>query len=143
MELLEIVEHINGGALMGVAIILLTLVQISPIKINPWDSFSEWLGKCLTAEVRDDIKTLGERVDALQDDFSSFRVDEMRQTILTFARECRAGTEHSHEEWAHVLNVSARYEAYCASHNISNGEVTADSTYIHNLYQNLSETHKF
>ena len=65
-----------------------------------------------------------------------------RQAILQFARECRAGQEHSEEEWSHVLNVADEYEQYCQKKNVINGVVKQDTLYIRQLYQELSRDHR-
>lgn len=47
---------LNGGGLLA---ILLTVVQIAPIKINPWSAIARLLGKSINADVLkelDDVK---------------------------------------------------------------------------------------
>lgn len=105
-----------------------SLIQISPIKINPWTSIFKWLGEQLTGELRKDLNGL--------------ITDVRRQTILTFARECRHDVEHSAEEWGHVLNVAEEYEAYCEAHKIKNGQIKQDTKYIRDLYQEMSREHR-
>ena len=102
---------------------LLTLVQVAPIKINPWDSFFRWVG---------------ERVNGnLQKEFRAFWVDFHRQAILQFCRECRRDTEHTREEWHYILDAIAKYEKYCHTYGIINGVIEEDSRYIRELYQEL------
>ena len=111
-----------------VFILTSSLIQISPIKINPWSAVFKWLGNQLTGDLRKDLNGL--------------ITDVRRQTILTFARECRNKVDHSAEEWSHVLNVAAEYEKYCADHKIVNGVIDADTKFIRDLYQELSKDHK-
>jgi hypothetical protein len=105
-----------------------SLVQISPIKINPWTTILRWIGNALTGDLRKDLNSL----------ITDFR----RQTIVTFARECRKDVEHSAEEWGHVLEVAEEYEAYCEKHNIKNGRIRQDTKYIRDLYQEMSRSHR-
>jgi hypothetical protein len=105
-----------------------SLIQISPIKINPWTAIFKWLGEQLTGELRKDLNGL--------------ITDVRRQTILTFARECRQSVDHSAEEWDHVLNVAEEYEAYCEAHKIKNGRIKQDTKYIRDLYQEMSREHR-
>ena len=44
-------------------------------------------------------------------------INNHRQHILTFARECRANIEHSSDEWTNVLNVAEEYEKYVEDFN--------------------------
>jgi len=69
-------------------------------------------------------------------------INSHRQGILTFARECRADIDHDAEEWNHILSVADEYEVYCLNNKVSNGVVKADTTYIRNLYQELSREHR-
>ena len=111
-----------------VLFITFSLVQISPIKINPWSTILRWIGNMLTGDLRKDLNSL--------------ITDVRRQTILTFARECRADMHHAAEEWNHILSVADEYEVYCQKNVVSNGVVKADTEYIRGLYQELSREHK-
>jgi len=105
-----------------------SLIQIAPIKINPWSTILRLIGKALTGDLREDLNSL--------------ITDVRRQTILTFARECRHEVEHSAEEWNHVLQVAEEYEAYCTKYNIKNGRIKEDTKFIRGLYQEMSRAHK-
>lgn len=108
--------------------IICSLVQISPVKLNPWSAILGWIGNMLTGDLRKDLNSL--------------ITDVRRQTILTFARECRQGVEHSTEEWNHVLQVAEEYEAYCNKYSIKNGKIKQDTKFIRDLYQEMSRLHK-
>ena len=46
---MSIQEILTAGG--GTLIVLLTLVQIAPIKLNPWSAIIKWIGHALNAEV--------------------------------------------------------------------------------------------
>ena len=69
-------------------------------------------------------------------------INTHRQSILTFARECRADMNHDAEEWNHILSIADEYEVYCAKNTVSNGVVKANTEYVRALYQELSREHK-
>ncbi len=46
---MSIQEILTAGG--GTMIVLLTLVQIAPIKLNPWSAIVKWIGHALNAEV--------------------------------------------------------------------------------------------
>lgn len=46
---MSIQEILTAGG--GTMIVLLTLVQIAPIKLNPWSDIIKWIGHALNAEV--------------------------------------------------------------------------------------------
>ena len=64
--------------------VLFSLIQIAPIKINPWDAILGWIGDKLNG--------------GIQKEFRAFWVDFHRQAILNFCRECRQDVQHSKEE---------------------------------------------
>lgn len=139
MTIYEVLSKLTAGELAGWAcvllILLLSLVQISPLKLNPWDSIFGWIGEKTQGEMRKQISDLQKQV-------TDIWISNHRQSILTFARECRADIDHDAEEWNHVLSIADEYEVYCDTHSVSNGVVKADTRYIRELYQDLSRGHK-
>ena len=126
--------------------ILLSLVQISPIKLNPWDSILGWLGDKLNGKELEDLHgKIGEmrsELNELHKKINAMWVNSHRQHILTFARELRAGISHSTDEWSNVLSIIDEYETYCEKNHIANGVVKADARFINELYQKLSHEQK-
>ena len=139
MTMTEILEKLTAGELAGWAVILLiilfSLIQISPVKLNPWDNIFGWFGGKLNGDLRENVSKLEKHVRGMW-------VNNHRQTILTFARECRDGIEHSSDEWSNVLNVAEEYEKYVKENRITNGIITQDTEYLRGLYQELSREKK-
>ena len=135
MTIKELVAQLTVGNVAAGIAILLSLIQISPLKLNPWDKLLGWFGKKLNGAT---IKKLEE----LQKQVRDMWINTHRQSILTFARECRADMHHDAEEWNHILSIADEYEVYCAKNTVSNGVVKADTEYVRDLYQELSREHK-
>ena len=135
MNLKEIISQLNAGYVAAGFAILLSLIQISPLKLNPWDRIFGWIGKKTQGE-------LHKQVADLQKQITDIWISSHRQSILMFARECRADIDHDAEEWNHILSIADEYEVYCNTHAVSNGVVKADTRYIRDLYQDLSQGHK-
>lgn len=139
MNIYEAMQKMTAGEVTGWAvgalILLFSLVQISPIKLNPWDNILGWIGRKTQGEMREQIKELQKQVTDLW-------INAHRQGILTFARECRADIDHDAEEWNHILSIADEYEVYCTKNTVSNGVVKADTKYIRDLYQQLSREHR-
>ena len=51
MNLMEVTQKLTAGELAGWAVVLIillfSLIQISPLKLNPWDRLLEWIGSKL------------------------------------------------------------------------------------------------
>ena len=139
MTVMEFWNKLTVGGLAGWAVmlilILMSLIQISPIRLNPWDRIFSWLGKKMNGHVQDQLKELRKQV-------RDMWVNNHRNQILVFAREARGGIEHSSDEWTNIQNMIADYETFCEENKITNGIVKADSEYIRNLYQELSREHR-
>ena len=139
MTIIDIGNQMTSGEITGWAItaliLLLSLIQISPLKLSPWDSIFGWIGKKINGETEKQLKELQKHV-------SDLWISAHRQSILTFARECRAQIDHDAEEWNHILSIADEYEVYCQKNLVSNGVVKADTKYVRDLYQQLSRDHK-
>ena len=135
MGLNEILSRLNAGYITAGIVILLSLIQISPLKLNPWDKLLGWFGKKLNGATE-------KRLEAVEKQIRDMWINNHRQTVLTFARECRANIEHSSDEWTNVLNVAEEYEKYVLENKITNGIITQDTEYLRKLYQELSRDHK-
>ena len=127
-EIWEFLRGLDLGWTGAAILLLLSLIQISPVKLDPWDRIFAWIGGKLNGNLQKQVREIW--------------INMHRQAILQFARECRAGQEHSEEEWSHVLNVADEYEQYCQKNNVINGVVKQDALYIRQLYQELSRDHR-
>jgi len=135
MTFKELVAQLTVGNVAAGIAILLSLIQISPLKLNPWDKLLAWFGRKLNGATE-------KRLEELQKQVRDMWINTHRQSILTFARECRADMHHDAEEWNHILSIADEYEVYCAKNIVSNGVVKADTEYVRALYQELSREHK-
>lgn len=139
MGILEILEKTLYGIATNPFVgcfLVVTLVEIVPIKINPWSSILRWIGSKTTGNLR-------EIVWELKRDFEDYRANSLRWDILDFANSCRNGREHSKDEWRHVLDQLKFYEEYVEQHNINNGVFEEDAKYLRELYQERNKKNDF
>lgn len=127
-------EEMTGWAVM-LLVIVLSLVQISPLRLNPWDAVFHWLGRKLNGGVE-------EKMTALQRQVRDLWINSHRHAILTFARECRTEVAHNADEWYNILNICEEYESFTERNAITNGVVRENTRYIRELYQQLSREHR-
>lgn len=131
-SLLDILNEINHGAIGWgvVAIVVLSLVQVSPIKINPWSFIAKHLGRALNAEIF-------ERLD-MEAAITS------RVRILRFNDELLRDEKHTKEAFDQVLSDIDVYEAYCSAHpEFKNNKTKMSASYITASYQEHLEKHDF
>ena len=78
----------------GAALLLMTLVQIAPIKINPWSAVARGIGKTMNKDMMDklesvetEVKDLKEKHDKLESRMDKDDADACRTRIIRFADE--------------------------------------------------------
>lgn len=125
-------------ALVGI----LSLIQIAPIKVNPWDSMLGWVGSKINAGIKGQLEAVRLQADSQQEEFREFWIDYQREAILRFSRECSQEIPHSREEWNHILDIIKRYESFCAKHDIANGVIEENSSYLRDLHKQLLQEHR-
>lgn len=142
-EILELFLPVSPKAgLLLTVFSLLCLVQISPIKINPWDTILGWIGTKINAGVKKDLDEVSRQTSIQKEEFREFWVDYQREAILRFSRECSQETPHSREEWNHILDIIKRYETFCKKHDIANGVIEENSSYLRDLHKKLLQEHR-
>lgn len=126
-----ILEH-PGITIVGA----FTLVQIAPIKINPWGWIAKVIKKWLIGDLEKEVKDL-------KADFTEERVEQMRWTVLEFASSCGQGLKHRKDQWDKCLELLGRYEDYCQKNDIPNGVMDQTASYLKNKYQGHLKNNDF
>lgn len=121
-ELLRTARDIFLGGGAGLVAIL-SLVEIAPVKINPWRAVARAIGRAINGEVlesvedvkraqRDTRKALDEHIQS--DDERN--ADTLRMRVLHFNNELLRGDRHTREDFIEILAVIDAYEQYCKNH---------------------------
>ena len=121
-ELLRTARDIFLGGGAGLVAIL-SLVEIAPVKINPWRAVARAIGRAINGEVlesvedvkraqRDTRKALDEHIRS--DDERN--ADTLRMRILHFNNDLLRGDRHTREDFIEILAVIDAYEQYCKNH---------------------------
>lgn len=130
-SLLEFVTH---PAVILVSSI--TVIQIVPIKVNPWSALLSWMGNILYGDIRRDLSEL-------KRDFEETKANDMRWNILNFANSCRRHEDHGKDEWRHVMAQISEYEEYTEKKHINNGVIEEDTKYLRELYHERNVKNDF
>ena len=131
-----------SSVIVFVLFMLLSLIQIAPIKMNPWDKIFKWIGKRVNAELEAKVILLEQQIETTRKDNEERVISDMRWHILNFACACRNSETHTKEQWNHVLTQAKKYELYIKEHELDNGVIEEDTKYIRELYRNLSKEGK-
>ena len=136
----------------GVLVILMTLVQVSPIKINPWSAIGRMIGKVVNKDVIEKLEKMGEfQKDTRAQLDEHIRLDDERNAdlhrvyILRFNREIlRENIPHTREDFVEVLSEIDFYERYCKEHpEYENNRAVMAIQNIKRTYSEKLENHDF
>lgn len=132
---------LSGG---GIAIALMTIVQISPLKINPWSWLGKIIGRAINGEVIEKVETLSRDVKNNKEDDDEQWASLSRSHILRFGDELLHGVSHSKEHFDQILLDISKYENYCASHKDYLNDVAHETIKrIKKTYQECLEKNTF
>ena len=132
---MSIQEILAGGG--GVLVVAMTLVQIAPVKVNPWSWLATAIGRAINAEV---IKKLDDHI--TMDDRRT--ADGHRARILHFNNELLRDINHTKEEFTEVLAEIDAYEEYCREHpEYPNNRAVLAIENIREVYKERQRKHDF
>lgn len=146
MPLKEIITLSGGGF-----VVLLTLIQIAPIKLNPWSWIAQRLGRAFNADVLTELDELKKEQEGtrtkLEDHIKTDeenRADERRANILRFNNELVRGIPHTREEFLEILADIDVYERFCREHpDYKNNRAVHAIANIGRVYDERLKKHDF
>ena len=84
-------------------LIVLTLVQIAPVKLNPWSKIGELLGRAVNGEVLKKLSNVERRLDSHIQMDDERNADMHRARILQFNTELLRDIRHTEEDFNEIL----------------------------------------
>ena len=135
-------EILLGGS--GGLVVLLTLLQIAPIKVNPWSAIARAIGRAINADILDELKETRSRLDAHIKADEEYNADTRRARILRFNNELIRDVPHTKEDFIDVLADIDFYEDFCRKHpNYKNNRAVHAIANIGRVYDERLEKHDF
>lgn len=149
MNIIELKDiFLSGG---GVVIVLLTLIQISPIKLNPWAKLGKTISRALNSEVLKNLEEVKQSQKLAQDKLEAHikldnerNADLHRQRILQFNNELLRKIPHTREDFIEILAEIDSYESYCKEHpDYKNNRAVHAIGNIGRVYDERMKKHDF
>lgn len=165
VSLSEATETTFGVA--GMVIVAMSLIQVSPLKVNPWS----YIGKIIMLpfkplfdmankvnQMADDMKAMSDSILKLNSELETLKTDvantrekdeldkiiQKRWRIIQFGDELRGGMSHSLERFNSTLEAIDDYENYCATHPLfENGKAVTTISIIKADYAERLRTNNF
>ncbi len=146
---MSIQEIIARGGISFFA--LLTIIQIVPVKVNPWSAIAKAFGRAINAEVLKELaemkktqKETREKLEAHVEMDDERMADVHRTRILHFNNELLRDIEHTKEEFIEALADIDEYEQYCKDHpRYKNNRAVHATANIKRVYDERLEKRDF
>ena len=172
-DLVTLIGFTNLKAFWGLVIFAASiLIEVTPLKINPWSSLIKWIGKNFNdklnksidskvdalgeklsekdRELSKKIDDISEKVDTLNNSFRQHiteserkNLQDTRRDILDYCNSCMNGRKHTKEEFDFVISECDYYEKYIQDHDLKNGVIEAAIREIRRLYDKCIQEHSF
>lgn len=139
---MTIQEIVGGGG--GLLLVLMTLVQIAPVKLNPWSAVARVIGRAINSDVSKRLDDIEKKLDGHITMDDRRMAESHRQRILHFNNELLRDIDHTHEEFREVLSEIDDYEEYCEGHpDYPNNRAVLAIENIREVYKERLKKHDF
>lgn len=135
----------DNGITYGILTVLLTMtvVQVAPIKIDPWKFIFEKIGGWLNSSIIARVESIERKLDNHILEYEHDKVEGMRTKILDFANACMNNRPQTQEAYVYMLKICDNYEEYIQSNGQRNGEVSLAMNEIKRLYSENMQNNSF
>lgn len=123
MNLTEFIQSLGAGDYVAIAVAFATLVEITPIKINPLSWLARKIGAAVNHDVIDRMDKMDKRFDTIDAEIEQIKYDaterdtvERRVRVLRFGDELLHSVKHSKENFDQVMRDIDSYETFCNEH---------------------------
>lgn len=131
--------HTYASDIVASLAILSIVIEVAPIKLNPWSYLLKSIGNKINADVIKRLEIVEGQLKAQDSKIDNNEKDRIRYEILDFARSCRKNDPHTKEEFDHILEQYDKYEIILAKLEQPNGKVTQAMKFITQLYHTVQE----
>lgn len=98
------------------AVLVLSIVQITPVRFQPVTRIANWIGRGINREVINKVDALEKQVNTIQVKEDERDAVTARVRILRFSDEIQHDVRHSKEHFDQILSDITTYEDYCVNH---------------------------
>ena len=142
-DIITTLEQITAGQWALALAALATLIEIAPIKLDPWSALFSMIGKAMNKDIADrldkqakDVEVLHAQTKNITDRLEQKDAEDARNHILRFGDEIKNKVRHSEEYFNQILDDITKYEQYCETHkDFKNARTVATVQIINEVYQ--------
>lgn len=142
-DIIAALEQITAGQWALALAALATLIEITPIKLDPWTALFRAIGKAMNKDIADKLDQQAKDVEGLHTQTQNITArleqkdaEDARNHILRFGDEIKNKVRHSEEYFNQILDDITKYEQYCETHkDFKNARTVATVQIINEVYQ--------
>lgn len=132
------------GYVAGILLAISAIIQISPIKLNPWSWIAKKIGRAINGEVIEKVEKMESDLEAMKTTNAERDAKNARTKILRFGDELLHGTKHSKDAFDDMLLAITEYENYCEEHKEFKNKITERTiSHITAIYDKCMEERSF
>lgn len=132
MNVNNILNQISAGGVVSVVVIILSLVEITPIKFSPL----AWIGKRVNADAITRLSKVEKKLD-------EHIAQSYRNKILSAQNKLLNGSFFTQEEFDEIIDACENYEAYCTANEIKNEKCKLAIKYLYHSYELCQQNKTF
>ena len=130
----------NGGIIAVFAVVIMSLVEVSPIKINPWSC----IGNIFNKGVITKMEKIEQDVADVKKEVAESSAVTSRYRILRFNDEILHEVKHTKEHFDQILLDIDVYDGFCEQHpDFKNNLAVMAIKNIKQVYQKCSKDNSF
>jgi len=139
MNIVDLLDKASVGGFVSILVLITLLIQIAPIKLDPWS----WVGDQLNKHMSQRVTEIEKNMSLIDGKLNAHIVESYRTNILDFADKVMSGNVYTKDKWSQMIKVCDLYEAYVRDNNLLNGDATEGIEYIREKYHELRQNNAF
>jgi len=118
-----------------IIILLMTIIQITPIKVNPWDFVLGWIGDRMNSHIINRVDTLDQKLTDHIQESREGSAKRKRLRILAFVEDGLNGKKYTKEAFENMIRECDDYEKFIKKTGLPNGVIEASIDVIRTRYR--------
>jgi len=118
-----------------IAVLIMTIVQIAPIKVNPWDFVLGWIGDRMNSHIVNKVDTLDQKLTGHIQESREGSIKRKRLRIISFVEEGINGKKYTKEAFENMIRECDDYERFIKETGLPNGVIEASIEVVRSKYK--------
>lgn len=94
---------------LGVGLVLSWVIQITPIKVNPWSAFLKFIGSIINAELKKELSEVKAQLKICIETIDANERDRLKKIIFDFGNKARSKQHISGEDFRFLQQSFKKY----------------------------------